>query len=547
MKKILSLVLALFMLTTSTVGLTSCKKDEGPAGEETGTYKKYTEEVKFTTVRNSVTAPNFPEGMSTTQNPYWEYIKKELNVTCEVLWESVSYNDRLSLDITSGQLPDVFVVKDYQMYQQLYLSDMIEDLTDVYEQYATEEMKAMYKSYPDIFTYVTEDDRLMALPSTANGYQQALLWVRKDWLDALNLQAPRTLDEIAAVAKAFVEQDPGGNGKGNTIGIAINREHAFTGYRNSYGLEPVAGALGAFPKQWMADDQGKVYYGSVTPEFKQTLALVRSWIDQGILSKDLLNQEWEAIWGSVTSGQAGMWFFPWSWGFYSEFKEKNPRAEVICYNAPLDKDGKATFFTGAPFEEMLVVRKGYEHPEVVFKIMQLYMDIDSGRHKEGYEACQPLRDSNTVWYAAAPLGSFAIRYDDCIPRDARKLKEYLETGKVPEDTTDVQLQQWQKAKAWQDTQEGADNWAYYTARLTASLATDEETCNPVNPIYFFQTKTMLEIWDYLVSMENDMIRLIMHGEQGIEYFDTFVTDWKEAGGEDVVAEIQAIYDEKYKK
>ena len=34
------------------------------------------------------------------------------------------------------------------------------------------------------------------------------MWIRQDWLDKLGLEVPRTWDEMAAVAEAFVTQDP---------------------------------------------------------------------------------------------------------------------------------------------------------------------------------------------------------------------------------------------------------------------------------------------------------------------------------------------------
>ncbi len=45
------------------------------------------------------------------------------------------------------------------------------------------------------------------------------MWIRQDWLDNLGLEVPRTWDEMAAVAEAFVTQDPDGNGEDDTIGI----------------------------------------------------------------------------------------------------------------------------------------------------------------------------------------------------------------------------------------------------------------------------------------------------------------------------------------
>lgn len=39
-----------------------------------------------------------------------------------------------------------------------------------------------------------------------------MMFIRQDWLDNLNLEIPTTMEELKAVAKAFTEQDPDGNG-----------------------------------------------------------------------------------------------------------------------------------------------------------------------------------------------------------------------------------------------------------------------------------------------------------------------------------------------
>ena len=540
-KRVVSALLCTVLLAGMAGSITGC--NEGGGGESpigTNSSGQYAETVHFTTVRAAEANPNMPEGMDLTNNPYATRIKDKLNVTYEFLWTDSDYNNKLLLDMTTGNLPDVFMVNDYTMYQQLYASDLIEDLTDVYEEYASDEMKAIYESYGDkIFSPVTENGRLMALPSTANGYQQALLWVRKDWLDALGLDPPKTLDEIAYVARQFVEQDPGGNGPGETIGININREGAFAGYRNSYGLEPVAAALGAYPRQWMQDENGEVYYGSIQPEFKQTLSLVLEWIDAGIIDKDCFEQGWETIWGNVTSGKAGMWFFPWSWPYETQFIINNPRAEVICYPAPLDSNGKATYFTGAPFEGVLCVRKGYEHPEVIFKVFEVYSDMTNGIDAEGYEMLAPVREAGTSWYYIAPLAAYDCRWNDVIPRGAEDMKAWIEDGTEPEIFNDSTKESYQKVKDWLDKGDDPANWSEYMARYVASAVTDGDEWNPVDPCFFFQTKSMTDIWDYLQTMENDMIRTILNGEESIDSFDQFVLDWKAAGGDQITAEVAA--------
>lgn len=544
MNRCLSGCLTVALAAAMIGSLFACKPStkDGPLTEE-GVYGKYSEEVHFTTVRSAEADPKMPEGMTLSDNPYADYMKKDLNVTYEFLWEDSMYDDKLLMDMTTGSLPDIFPVYSYSMYQQLYLSDMLADLTDAYENYATDSMKERYNTYGEngklIFDPVTEGGRLMALPSTRNGYQQELLWVRKDWLDILGLQPPKTIDEIAEVARKFVEQDPGGNGPGNTVGLNINREHSFNGYRNSYGLEPIANAMGAYPRQWMLDENGEPYYGSIRPEFKQTLAKVREWVDAGVIDQKNFEQTWEPIWDNVNSGKAGMWFFPVSWPTDPTFIENNPRAEVICYPAPLDNEGKVTYMTGEPFEMMLCVRKGYEHPEVIFKVFHLYEDMETGAYKEAYDALEPVREANTSWYYIAPLAAYCCRYDDQIPRDGAEIREYVDNGTVPELFTEAKKRMYDQVKSWVDTGDGTSaDWSTYMFRYVAQNATDSPECNPVNPLFFVRTKTMIDNWDYLQTLENDMIRTIMNGEESIDTFDAFVEDWKDSGGDVITAEVR---------
>lgn len=554
MKRIISAILSVLMIVTICGTTTSCDSSSTSAGKigvvEGSEYGKYEKTVTFSTVRPGYPV-NWPEGMDITHNPFWDVIREELNVDCNVLWDSSGYNEKLLLDISAGNVPDIFMVDDYATYRQLYLSGMLEDLTDVYEEYATDSIKERYATYgPDNYAFrdVTENGRIMALPSTTNGYQEPLLWIRKDWLDQLNLEVPTTIEEIANVAEAFVTQDPGGNGPGNTVGIAINSVNVFT-EDGFFTLTPLANAMGAFPKKWMTDENGKVYYGSTSPEMKQVMQTVLDWNNRGIFGKSAFTQTWEETANLVNTGRAGMWFFGWSWPLDGEFIKNNPRAEVIAVNAPLDSDGKFTYASTAPATNWLCVRKGFEYPEIVFKIFQIYEDVNKGKYPEKLEQLQELWDSGVFWYVLSPLAGYSVVADDQIPEGAKELGAYLENGTLPEGGISGNNKViFDRSKAWlTDGLSATDyhlNWGYYMGRYVGSLASGTELCNPVRPAYFYKTDSMLDSWSMLSAMEYNMIAQILTGVDDIAYFDYFVQDWKEAGGDTILQEIQAIIDEK---
>ena len=68
--------------------------------------------------------------------------------------------------------------------------------------------------------------------------------IRKDWLDALQLETPKTLDEFHNVLKAFKEKDPNGNGQADEIPYAANPSalayiyNIFNETQGSWKLQP---------------------------------------------------------------------------------------------------------------------------------------------------------------------------------------------------------------------------------------------------------------------------------------------------------------------
>ncbi|MFI7005290.1 extracellular solute-binding protein [Streptomyces sp. NPDC050145] len=61
------------------------------------------------------------------------------------------------------------------------------------------------------------DGKQYGLPYSA---QASALLIRKDWRQKLKLDVPETWDDFAAMAKAFTTQDPDGDGKKDTAGLA---------------------------------------------------------------------------------------------------------------------------------------------------------------------------------------------------------------------------------------------------------------------------------------------------------------------------------------
>ena len=231
---------------------------------ETTPFGRYPEEVTYTLGKmTGLNNSNLPKGDTYENNGYTRYLKKKLNIQNKDVFEAGvndNYQEMVSMTIASRELPDVMVVNDMDLLQLLVDNDMIEDLTQVYKDCTSSRIKGIYNSYgSEILDNVTFDGKLMALPETSIEDGPSLCWLRKDWMDKLGLSAPETVEDVEHIVHEFVQKDPGGNGKGQTVGLVCDDElTGGCGYSYEYQTDIIFASCGAFPKQWLYNANGKV-------------------------------------------------------------------------------------------------------------------------------------------------------------------------------------------------------------------------------------------------------------------------------------------------
>ncbi|MCL2884469.1 MAG: extracellular solute-binding protein [Oscillospiraceae bacterium] len=535
MKRILCLLAAMAMVL---ILLAGCRPpfiitDPGP-----GPYH-YNHTVTFTTVRPLYSGVQLPDGWTLYSNPFNDYMKTEINASFIVNWEDSNYDNHLLMDLAANTMADVFYVPDYNMFMQLYQANVLADLQDALNRYASQWLTDTYASYDQaaLFGPIIKNGQLLALPSTANGYQQDMLWVRQDWLDTLGLPQPKTIDDIASTALAFMRANPGGAAA--PVGINVNSAAIFGGYGSPYGLDPVANAMGAYPGAWIKNADGQIVYGSIQPEFKQVLAKVRGWVQQGIVDPNCFTQSWTQIANNPIAGATGLWFSTYV-APDIHFIQTNPDAQLSVYAAPLNinGDGKSDYIGGNPLEGMLCVRKDYLNPDVVLRTFDVSQRMLTDPTYAGYEALQPMRDSGIPWYVLAPLGQFAVHDDRAIITIGEQVKNYIDSGVLPPVGAESNRFIY-SAKAWADGSGSANNWVDWMTYYVAAPETADPVFNKVTPAFFGQTPTMMYNWADLQDMEQTMIQNILTGAADVNSFDVFVTAWKTEGGDAITAEVNS--------
>ncbi|MDR0642196.1 MAG: extracellular solute-binding protein, partial [Treponema sp.] len=172
-------------------------------------FGKYQEPVVLAMGLSIDPNEEWPAGDSPVNNQYTRHIEEQLNVKVDVTWTSSSsdYAQKVNLAISSNSLPDALVVNDMQ-FNQMVKSQQLADLTQAYNDYASDTMRRMIASSGGkAIENVTYNGKMYGLTSTSDGDFE-LIWIRKDWMDKLELPVPKSFDDLRNVARAFVEKDP---------------------------------------------------------------------------------------------------------------------------------------------------------------------------------------------------------------------------------------------------------------------------------------------------------------------------------------------------
>ncbi|MCG8452766.1 MAG: extracellular solute-binding protein [Spirochaetales bacterium] len=134
------------------------------------------------------------------------------------------YSEKIRLWGASGDLPDVFasdmmLTQDYfQWVEEGLLRALPENLDDYPNVKAVTEMDSVKGLSIDGQFYLLP--RTNAKDATYNSAERGIV-SRKDWREALGMERPETFEEYMALAKAFTEMDPDGNGVDDTYGMTF--------------------------------------------------------------------------------------------------------------------------------------------------------------------------------------------------------------------------------------------------------------------------------------------------------------------------------------
>ena len=205
-------------------------------------YGKYPELVTYTLGQMSgANNSNLPTGNTYEDSAYTRYLKEILNVQNENAYmeREDRYDEYVNVLVNDHTLPDVLVVSDRETLKELVDNDLVEDLSEVYENCTSERIKEMFESYGSgLLDSVRFNGKLMAIPETVTDHGPRLMWLRKDWMDKLGLEDPKTLEDAFDIVEKFVQNKMGTEDGEDPIGLACDTDLVGTTSSN-YSVDSV--------------------------------------------------------------------------------------------------------------------------------------------------------------------------------------------------------------------------------------------------------------------------------------------------------------------
>jgi len=540
-KKMFALLIIMCMMLTSCTDNTTkenaVKKENAMKYASTTPYGKYPELITYTLGKmTGVNNSNMPEGDTYENNAYTRYLREKLNIQNEDVFEveeNGNYNETVSMAISSDNMPDIMAVKDYDTLQMLVENDMIEDLTDAYKTCMGDRIRKIYESYGDkLLGDVTFKGRIMALPGTNIEDGPNFIWLRKDWLDKLHLKEPKTIDDICNIVRKFIEKNPGNSYE--KVGMVCSGD-IVSDSGGQYQMDTIFAAFNAFPKRWIRGTSGKVVYGSVEPQVKEALGKIRSMYKEGIIDKDFILRGDNNIADLIINGKCGAFFGPW-WSSNNPLmaaRREDPEAEWMPYLVNTDGDGSISYAEQKPNGYYIVVRKGYEHPEIAVKIISVLFDD----FKYGKDEISKYYQLN-VDPTARPL-AINVDYSDSLLKCYKSLCDTFDGKASVMDLKLLEESYYKSCKRYRESDDPTiEDWAVYTSRITACSLMDNAKKNKVESVFYGETPSMRDNWWKLQEMEKKAFLAIVTGDKPLSYFDTFVKEWYDKGGKDITKEVR---------
>lgn len=529
--------------SSNTTGSKSAPSSSGP-------LSKYSPEINVSFIRgldDDLEANVLPKcpGETIENNRWTKLYKDTLGINLTYDWtvrgdeQSDAFKQKINVTLASGQLPDYTVVTPAQL-KQLVDADQVEDMTKYFAEYATPQLKSITTEEGQAnINNVTYDGKMMGMPEPASFEESAqYIWIRNDWLKKLNLQPPKTMDDLLNIAKAFTTKDPDGNGKNDTYGLPIIKSL----YNGCMGTEGFFAGYHAYPNMWVKDSSGQLVWGSIQPAVKTALQQLANLYSAGEIDKEFGVKTADKVAELIASGKYGIDFGQqWNpmYPLISNYNNDN-KADWTGYSLVSADNQKVMVPLNPSNPRVFAVKKGMEHPEAIVKMFNLYAKFNASSGSTFHKYNQPPENGNVgVWKFSPVTPSDPLTNIKAFKEieKARETKNFNNLSGYAEGNN-TNVEKFLKGDKAQ--------WGWYKIYGPDGVFKNYVEYQKNDELLYNQfvgapTQTMIHKKSSLDQMENEEFVKIIMGQVPVSDFDKFVSNWNKMGGAQITKEVNDWY------
>lgn len=226
-------------------------------------------------------------------SPVIQELERYTNTQVELNWVPYTvYKDKAKITMSSLKLPSIMVM----------MSKSPEFITAV-RKGVFWELGPYLQDYPnlklanqDVLRNTSIDGKIYSLYRTRDLGRYGVT-IRKDWLQEVGRELPRTIEEFYDVLHAFTYEDPDKDGRQNTYGLSATTYPAtFDVIQTWFGV----------PNQWGLSPSGRLVPAHLTEEYLEALRFFKRLYDEGLLNRDFAVKDPKFSRDPLSLGEAGV-------------------------------------------------------------------------------------------------------------------------------------------------------------------------------------------------------------------------------------------------
>jgi len=338
------------------------------------------------------------------------------------------------------------------------------------------------------------------------------------------------------------------------VGFGVNKDL----FSNGYEITSFFNAFGAYPKAWVANENGELVYGGIMEGMKPALTKLQQYYKDGLIDKEFTVKDEVKESELTAKGKCGVYLgVQWA-GFIGNavatvWKE-DPNTEWKVYPIPAaNEKGMPVMWNTT--DSFFVVSKDCKNPEAIVKICNYIHFMGQGPQGEGkfavtFDEWEALwAEWDTTPYAPETIHNNVERWLQIEQARATGDTSAIDANYLCRQLYSDMMNYWENGREATNADGEVDlDFAAAQAILdmcktTFFCALDAiESGKVVKDVRgAYVPESMVEMQPTLDKMELEIITRIITGEASVDEFDAYVENWKALGGDTITDEMNAWY------